>query len=300
METHGASDTTASDGTETRPTASRRRLLQTVGGAAALSTLVGHASARGDSTDTPTGTADEGTGTPAAEGVPILLGGRTAYWLGLEPLAIEGQRNPTLQLRPEEQYRLVWLNLDGQPHQWQLLDGEDTVLTQTEPTRTVGATASVTVAATEELATYRCKFHPEQMTGGVELGEGFPDVTPQTTTDSAGTATAGGGQTVDVAVGPSDRTLRFVPEEVEIAVGDTVRWTAESPGHNVSCKPEVDRRVELPDGAEPFASYEGTRSFSIMEVGSTFEHTFTVPGTYVYVCVPHVDQGMIARVVVTE
>jgi plastocyanin len=37
-----------------------------------------------------------------------------------------------------------------------------------------------------------------------------------------------------------------------------------------------------------------------MEVGETFEHTFTVPGTYVYVCVPHAGQGMIGRVIVNE
>jgi plastocyanin len=105
---------------------------------------------------------------------------------------------------------------------------------------------------------------------------------------------------VDVAVGPEGSYLRFVPEEVEISVGDTVRWTAESEGHNVSCRPDADRRVELPEEAEPFATYEGNRSFMVMQVGETFEHTFTVPGTYVYVCVPHAGQGMVGRVVVSE
>jgi plastocyanin len=110
----------------------------------------------------------------------------------------------------------------------------------------------------------------------------------------------GSGETVDVAVGPEGQTLKFVPEEVEISVGDTVRWTAESEGHNVSFKPDAHSKVELPEGAEPFATYEGDRSFMVMEVGETLEHTFAVPGTYVYVCVPHAGQGMVGRVIVSE
>ncbi|WP_276301598.1 YbhB/YbcL family Raf kinase inhibitor-like protein [Halorussus lipolyticus] len=122
-----------------------------------------------------------------------------------------------------------------------------------------------------------------------------------TTTESEETTTgAESGETVDVAVGPDGKYLQFVPEEVEISVGDTVRWTAESEGHNVSFKPEAHSKVELPEGVEPFATYEGNRSFMVMEVGETFEHTFTVPGTYGYVCVPHAGQGMVGRVIVSE
>jgi plastocyanin len=32
--------------------------------------------------------------------------------------------------------------------------------------------------------------------------------------------------------------------------------------------------------------------------GKTFEHVFTVPGTYKYVCVPHEDMGMTGQVIV--
>jgi plastocyanin len=104
----------------------------------------------------------------------------------------------------------------------------------------------------------------------------------------------------EVAVGPEGQYLRFVPEEVEISVGDTVRWVAESEGHNVTAKPEAATQVTLPEGAEPFATYEGNRSFMVMAVGETFEHTFTVPGEYVYVCAPHAGQGMVGRVLVSE
>ncbi|WP_137287590.1 YbhB/YbcL family Raf kinase inhibitor-like protein [Halorussus salinisoli] len=120
----------------------------------------------------------------------------------------------------------------------------------------------------------------------------------ETTADGERTTTPAGGETVDVAVGPEGNYLNFVPEEVEISVGDTVRWTFESEGHNVTAKPEASTKVQLPEGAEPFATYEGNRSFMVVEVGEMFEHTFSVPGTYVYVCAPHADQGMVGRVVV--
>ncbi|MFC7135955.1 plastocyanin/azurin family copper-binding protein [Halobaculum litoreum] len=63
-----------------------------------------------------------------------------------------------------------------------------------------------------------------------------------------------------------------------------------------------ERRLPLfePGGAEPFASYEGEQHFAILPPGATFEHTFTVPGEYVYVCVPHAGQGMIGTVRVSE
>jgi Raf kinase inhibitor-like YbhB/YbcL family protein len=122
--------------------------------------------------------------------------------------------------------------------------------------------------------------------------------TDDETTDDAADATATAGDVVEVAVGPEGDYLKFVPGRVEISVGDTVRWTAESEGHNVSAKPEADTKVTLPEGGEPFATYEGSRSFMVMQVGETYEHTFTVPGTYTYVCVPHADQGMVGEVVV--
>ena len=120
--------------------------------------------------------------------------------------------------------------------------------------------------------------------------------TPTETPESTPTPTGGEGVT-EVAAGPEGR-LRFVPETVEIAVGDTVRWTFESPGHNVTSKPGASEKCENPEGAEPFASYEGDQHFSIDPEGSTYEHTFTVPGEYVYVCAPHADQGMVGTVVV--
>ena len=102
-----------------------------------------------------------------------------------------------------------------------------------------------------------------------------------------------------VDVGPEGR-LRFVPADIEISVGDTVEWIARSPGHNVTSHPDAAPRCRNPEGAEPFTSYEGDSHFAIMEVDEVFTYEFTVPGEYVYVCTPHVGQGMVGSITVTE
>jgi len=56
--------------------------------------------------------------------------------------------------------------------------------------------------------------------------------------------------------------------------------------------------VDISDGAEPFADYDGEDHFETVAEGETYEHTFETAGEYTDVCVPHVEQGMIARVVV--
>jgi plastocyanin len=271
---------------------SRRRFLQSVGAASALVGAGGLAGAQ----ETTEEDGQETTPQARDDVTTIVLGGRTSYWLGLTPSPIEGEQNPTLKLREGEQYRLVWVNLDGMRHELHLEDDEGNVVHRTEAAERVGATRSVTFEADESLAGYRCEYHPEQMVGSVELGEGFETTTEETTTAEDGAD----GEITEVAVGPEGEYLRFVPEEVEISVGDAVRWTFESEGHNVTAKPEASTKVELPEGVEPFATYEGNRSFMVVEVGETFEHTFTVPGTYVYVCAPHSDQGMVGRVIVSE
>jgi len=100
----------------------------------------------------------------------------------------------------------------------------------------------------------------------------------------------------DVIAGP-DGEFVFEPAELSVAVGETVQWGFASSGHNVCCWPGHSDEVELPDGAKPFASYgpdESSRQF--VPQGETYEHTFDVAGTYVYVCIPHVSRGMIGTI----
>lgn len=101
--------------------------------------------------------------------------------------------------------------------------------------------------------------------------------TSEPTPEPTQTAASGVAQTVDV--GPSG-ALRFEPANFTIEAGDTVRWTFRSSGHNVKA-----------DGA----SWTGTpgEQFDTLEVGATYEHTFTVAGDYDYFCAPHQSAGMV-------
>lgn len=85
----------------------------------------------------------------------------------------------------------------------------------------------------------------------------------------------------------------FAPETVRISVGDTVEWRNKSTfTHSVSADPaRFPEDVAIPAGAAPFDSGR-------LRSGEVFRHRFTTPGTYKYVCTPHVDLGMTGTVVV--
>lgn len=101
----------------------------------------------------------------------------------------------------------------------------------------------------------------------------------------------------DVIAGPDGRNV-FEPGELTVPVGETVTWGFPIGGHNVCCRPDDSDEVALPDGVEPYASYGPDESpeRSVVPRGETYEHTFEVPGTYVYVCIPHVSQGMVGTI----
>ena len=89
---------------------------------------------------------------------------------------------------------------------------------------------------------------------------------------------------------------RFVPEMVTIAAGDTVKWT--NPAfvtHSVTFDPAMAAtpgNVALPPGVTPFDSGN-------LEEDQSFSHTFTVKGTYKYVCKYHEGMGMAGTVIVS-
>src|SRR5690242_9752610 len=96
------------------------------------------------------------------------------------------------------------------------------------------------------------------------------------------------GKTVEVSMKNNPKGV-FVPATVNIKMGDTVTWT--NPGvitHTVTFDPAqaaTASNVALPAGVAPFGSEN-------MEEDATFSHTFTVKGTYKYICKMHEAMGM--------
>ena len=100
------------------------------------------------------------------------LGGEISGWKGRAPDAIAGETNPTLQLDAGTTYRIRWENVDGQPHNIALLDGNGNTLKRTDIISEQGAIQTVEFTATKEMVEYLCEVHPTSMRGSIGFGEG--------------------------------------------------------------------------------------------------------------------------------
>lgn len=100
-----------------------------------------------------------------------------------------------------------------------------------------------------------------------------------------------------VVVKMTDKPPMYQPLKLSIKVGQTVEWVNNAETlHSVTADPDSAQKpgdVSLPRGAKPFDS-------GFMKPGATFDYTFTVPGTYKYLCLPHEKDGMIGTVVVSK
>lgn len=100
-----------------------------------------------------------------------------------------------------------------------------------------------------------------------------------------------------VVVKMTDKPPRYVPEKVTIKAGDTVMWDNNAASiHSVTTNVKVAQNpkdISLPKGAKPFDS-------GFIAPGTKWSHTFKVPGTYKYLCLPHEKDGMIGYVVVKK
>jgi len=103
-----------------------------------------------------------------------------------------------------------------------------------------------------------------------------------------------GSQIFDVAVGPAGNKIRFVPDTLNISVGDTVRWTWGSDNHSVTSGTPctADGQFCSPDNTNCDAGI-------LSNTGFVYEHTFTQAGTYSYFCALHCFAGMTGVVNVT-
>jgi plastocyanin len=88
---------------------------------------------------------------------------------------------------------------------------------------------------------------------------------------------------------------RYNPSQVTVQVGQTVIWrNNHDEAHTVTCdleKVENDQLISLPEGAQSFDSGD-------IRAGDTFRMSFSVPGTYRYVCLHHEDHGMAGTILV--
>jgi len=100
-----------------------------------------------------------------------------------------------------------------------------------------------------------------------------------------------------VVVKMTDKPPKYMPLKVVIKVGQTIEWINNAETlHSVTTDPDSAQKpadVSSPPGAKPFDS-------GFMRPGMTFEYTFTVPGNYKYLCLPHEKDGMIGFVTVKK
>lgn len=101
-------------------------------------------------------------------------------------------------------------------------------------------------------------------------------------------------------------TDSFLPRRLTVDVGATVTWQNTSQtGHTVTAF-----EGSIPDEAAYFASggYESETAArdawadgggGRIDPGTSYEHTFEVPGSYGYVCIPHERVDMVGSVEVT-
>lgn len=102
---------------------------------------------------------------------------------------------------------------------------------------------------------------------------------------SSDNADGGGGVTT---VNTEDSILVFMPEDITISAGDTVRFVM-TETHNAL---EVSRETYDARGTTPLDG-----GFEV-DFGQTGEVTFDTPGVHYYVCTPHVTVGMIGTITV--
>ena len=124
-------------------------------------------------------------------------------------------------------------------------------------------------AAPENRATHAIRIVDQY---GRQVPSGKPDV---------------GSEIFDVTVGPLENEFTFVPDMVNISVGDTVRWTWESDSHSVTSGTPCteDGQFCSPDNMHCEAG-------TLNDTGFVYEFTFTQPGMYQYFCALHCFAGM--------
>ena len=174
----------------------------------------------------------------SAQAQTYRLGGNTAAWEGRAPPEIEGQENPTLRLEPGRDYVVVWENVDGQPHNFAILDDTGNPLVRTEIISERGATQRVEFTAEEQMAEYYCEVHPASMRGRVQTGGGAATTEG---TETAGEAPRFFERGTEVGVQQVAGGMT-APTDFAVANGDDRRFVADQTGQVWVIGPDGDRQ----------------------------------------------------------
>lgn len=145
--------------------------------------------------------------------------------------------------------------------------------------------------------------------GGDTANRGTTDTAATTATRTppagGGQATGGAaitGTTHEVRMLLDGQTYKFDPANLTIKQGDGVKWVMVSGGpHNVAFDP-----AKIPDDVESVLSANMQNqpmplsSPYMMQPGENYTISFAgvKPGTYDYVCTPHVMMGMTGKIIV--
>lgn len=107
--------------------------------------------------------------------------------------------------------------------------------------------------------------------------------------------TSASASTPAIVVKMIDMPATYEPAKLTIRVGETVEWkNVGNSVHHASSDPSTavnPAEVSNPVGAKPFDS-------GFLQPGQSYTYTFTVPGTYKYICAPHETSGMVGEVTV--
>jgi plastocyanin len=126
--------------------------------------------------------------------------------------------------------------------------------------------------------------------------------TPAPTTGATGAAAPVTGTTHEVRMVLENNAYKFDPANITIKQGDAIRWTMVSGApHNVAFDP-----AKVPDDVESQLSANMPNQQSplsgpfLMNPNETYTISFggIKPGTYDYVCTPHVALGMVGTITV--
>ncbi|RDZ40143.1 glycosyl hydrolase [Haloferax sp. Atlit-19N] len=92
-------------------------------------------------------------------------------WTGVSPSGIADATNPTLTLEAGGEYTVTWTNRNGAPHNFEVVNGDDTVVNDisTSYLATQGESQSVTFTVTDSMAEYVCRAHSFRMRGTIEI-----------------------------------------------------------------------------------------------------------------------------------